>query len=160
MPQNSSSFPSNLFFLVHSLTNFLLDVQLPQKPDPPSKFVRFLQTSLYPNVRHLLWMLPHTYFIEEMVYYYFLYFKTCHRATIGSANLSNEYPEHGLVKDGTPCGDNLVCVNQTCVSIYPHIDQTKCPTNNMDLECFGHGVSDFLSAVLVAIVVVKIKEKI
>lgn len=67
--------------------------------------------------------------------------KTHNRATVGSANLSNEYPEHGLVKDGTPCGDNLVCVNQTCVSIYPHIDQTKCPTNNMDLECFGHGVS-------------------
>ncbi|XP_037027838.1 disintegrin and metalloproteinase domain-containing protein unc-71 [Bradysia coprophila] len=62
------------------------------------------------------------------------------KATVGSANLSNEFPEHGLVKDGTPCGDNLVCVNQTCVSIYPHIDQTKCPTNNMDMECFGHGV--------------------
>lgn len=74
-----------------------------------------------------------------------------HRATVGSANLTNEYPEHGLVKDGTPCGDNLVCVNQTCVSIYPHIDQTKCPTNNMDMECFGHGVSEIFQNKIMAL---------
>lgn len=46
-----------------------------------------------------------------------------------------------LVRDGTPCGDNLICLNQTCTSIFPYIDQTKCPTNHNKLECSGHGVS-------------------
>lgn len=45
----------------------------------------------------------------------------------------------GLVLDGTPCGENLICVNQTCTSVFPHQDKTKCPTNNNDLECSGHG---------------------
>lgn len=50
-------------------------------------------------------------------------------------------PPFGLVRDGTPCGDNLICVNQTCVSIFPYIDQTKCPTNQHNVECYGNGVS-------------------
>ncbi|XP_037919023.1 disintegrin and metalloproteinase domain-containing protein unc-71 isoform X3 [Hermetia illucens] len=53
---------------------------------------------------------------------------------------SNEFPEHGVVKDGTPCGENLICVNRTCVSLFPHIDQTKCPSNKMGYECSDHGV--------------------
>ncbi|XP_055911641.1 disintegrin and metalloproteinase domain-containing protein unc-71 isoform X6 [Eupeodes corollae] len=61
------------------------------------------------------------------------------KATSGQVG-SNEYPEHGLVKDGTPCGDNLICVNQTCVSLFPHIDQTKCPANKQGQECSDHGV--------------------
>lgn len=65
------------------------------------------------------------------------------RATSGQVG-SNSYPEHGLVKDGTPCGDNLICLNQTCVSLFPHVDQTKCPTNKQGQECSEHGVS-FLS---------------
>lgn len=69
-----------------------------------------------------------------------IYILFCDRATSGT-QVSSDFPPHGLVRDGTPCGDNLVCVNQTCVSIYPHIDQTKCPTNNNNLECFGQGVS-------------------
>uniref|UniRef100_A0A182FJR7 Uncharacterized protein n=1 Tax=Anopheles albimanus TaxID=7167 RepID=A0A182FJR7_ANOAL len=48
-------------------------------------------------------------------------------------------PPFGLVRDGTPCGDNLICVNQTCVSIFPYIDQTKCPTNQHNVECYGNG---------------------
>lgn len=51
------------------------------------------------------------------------------------------FPEHGLVLDGTPCGTNLVCVNQTCVSIFPYIDTSKCPTNSANMECSGNGVS-------------------
>ncbi|XP_055712336.1 disintegrin and metalloproteinase domain-containing protein unc-71 isoform X4 [Phlebotomus papatasi] len=54
--------------------------------------------------------------------------------------MSSDLPPHGLVRDGTPCGDNLICVNQTCVSIFPHIDQTKCPSNQNNHECSGHGV--------------------
>lgn len=51
----------------------------------------------------------------------------------------------GLVWDGTPCGENLICLNQTCTSIFPHIDQTKCPSNNNNNECSGHGVSTLYS---------------
>lgn len=65
---------------------------------------------------------------------------TFFRATSGQVG-SNSYPEHGLVKDGTPCGDNLICLNQTCVSLFPHVDQTKCPTNKQGQECSEHGVS-------------------
>ncbi|XP_075969090.1 disintegrin and metalloproteinase domain-containing protein mind-meld isoform X4 [Anticarsia gemmatalis] len=46
----------------------------------------------------------------------------------------------GLVRDGTPCGDNLVCVNQTCTSIFPYLDHTKCPTDHNNNECSGKGV--------------------
>ncbi|XP_064071779.1 disintegrin and metalloproteinase domain-containing protein 22 isoform X2 [Vanessa tameamea] len=54
-------------------------------------------------------------------------------------------PEHseigrlGLVQDGTPCGDNLICVNQTCTSIFPYIDHTKCPTDHNNNECSARG---------------------
>ncbi|XP_020805687.1 uncharacterized protein LOC110182065 isoform X2 [Drosophila serrata] len=61
------------------------------------------------------------------------------KATSGQVG-SNSYPEHGLVKDGTPCGDNLICLNQTCVSLFPHVDQTKCPANKQGQECSEHGV--------------------
>ncbi|KAL1501820.1 hypothetical protein ABEB36_007074 [Hypothenemus hampei] len=48
-------------------------------------------------------------------------------------------PPYGLVRDGTPCGENLVCMNQTCVSIFPYVIQDKCPTNDPTRECSGHG---------------------
>ncbi|XP_050076828.1 uncharacterized protein LOC126563597 isoform X8 [Anopheles maculipalpis] len=60
------------------------------------------------------------------------------KSITGTSTNSNT-PPFGLVRDGTPCGDNLICVNQTCVSIFPYIDQTKCPTNHNNLECSGNG---------------------
>ncbi|KAJ9599237.1 hypothetical protein L9F63_010279, partial [Diploptera punctata] len=61
------------------------------------------------------------------------------KATSGTID-SPEIPDMGLVRDGTPCGENLICVNQTCTSIFPHIDQGRCPSNHNNLECSGHGV--------------------
>lgn len=35
-----------------------------------------------------------------------------------------------------------ICINQTCTSMNPYIDQhTKCPSNHNDMECSSHGVS-------------------
>ncbi|XP_071515149.1 disintegrin and metalloproteinase domain-containing protein unc-71 isoform X3 [Panulirus ornatus] len=45
-----------------------------------------------------------------------------------------------LVHDGTACGEKLICVNQTCESLYPYIEPGHCETNNNALECSGHGV--------------------
>ena len=59
--------------------------------------------------------------------------------------LSYDDSGHGddwsLTRDGTSCGDNLVCINQTCTSIYVFIETGRCMTNNNVLECSGHGVS-------------------
>ncbi|XP_070509632.1 disintegrin and metalloproteinase domain-containing protein 12 isoform X4 [Chironomus tepperi] len=62
------------------------------------------------------------------------------RSTSGTLNELYDFPEHGLVRDGTPCGENLVCVNQTCVSIFPYIDTSKCPVSHNNQECSGNGV--------------------
>lgn len=51
-----------------------------------------------------------------------------------------------LVQDGTACGEKLICVNQTCESLYPYIEPGHCETNNNALECSGHGVSIWLIA--------------
>ncbi|XP_034951684.1 disintegrin and metalloproteinase domain-containing protein 9 isoform X4 [Chelonus insularis] len=51
-----------------------------------------------------------------------------------------EVPGMGLVRDGTSCGENLICINQTCTSVFPHTDMVKCPTNHNNLECSGNGV--------------------
>lgn len=58
---------------------------------------------------------------------------------------SSEFPPYGLVRDGTPCGEQLICINQTCVSLHPFIDQTRCPTNSNNLECYGQGVSKVIN---------------
>ncbi|XP_046650492.1 disintegrin and metalloproteinase domain-containing protein 23-like [Daphnia pulicaria] len=56
--------------------------------------------------------------------------------TVAAADL----PDLGIVRDGTPCGNSLICMNKTCSSFYPHIDRSKCPSNNVALDCSGHGV--------------------
>lgn len=33
-----------------------------------------------------------------------------------------------------------MCVNQTCVSLFPYIDTSKCPVGDNNVECSGHGV--------------------
>ncbi|XP_032457471.1 uncharacterized protein LOC100116487 [Nasonia vitripennis] len=54
-------------------------------------------------------------------------------------------PGLGLVRDGTPCGDNLICINQTCTSQFPHMDVGRCPSNNDNYECSAHGVCNNLN---------------
>ncbi|XP_018317670.1 disintegrin and metalloproteinase domain-containing protein 19 isoform X12 [Mycetomoellerius zeteki] len=61
------------------------------------------------------------------------------KATNGRVE-GSDIPGMGLVRDGTSCGDNLICVNQTCTSLFPYIDQEKCPSNHDDKECSGNGV--------------------
>lgn len=71
-------------------------------------------------------------------------FDVISRTTSGAA-ISSDSTEHGLVRNGSPCGKNLICMNQTCVSLFPYIDQTKCPTNSNNVECYGQGVSQLKS---------------
>ncbi|KAK9501700.1 hypothetical protein O3M35_012376 [Rhynocoris fuscipes] len=60
------------------------------------------------------------------------------KATSGPVD-QPDVPDLGLVRDGTPCGENLICINQTCTSIFPHMD-SSCPTNHNNKECSGNGV--------------------
>ncbi|XP_076169368.1 disintegrin and metalloproteinase domain-containing protein mind-meld isoform X5 [Ptiloglossa arizonensis] len=52
----------------------------------------------------------------------------------------SELPYTGLVRDGTTCGDNLICVNQTCTNFFALLDNEKCPSNHNNNECSGRGV--------------------
>ncbi|XP_076396944.1 disintegrin and metalloproteinase domain-containing protein mind-meld isoform X4 [Megachile rotundata] len=61
------------------------------------------------------------------------------KSTIGKVE-GSEMPLMGLVRDGTSCGDNLICVNQTCTSRFPLVDKERCPSNNNNIECSGNGV--------------------
>ncbi|XP_043512070.1 disintegrin and metalloproteinase domain-containing protein 11-like isoform X10 [Frieseomelitta varia] len=61
------------------------------------------------------------------------------KSTTGKVE-GSEMPGMGLVRDGTSCGDNLICVNQTCMSLYPLIGNEKCPSNHNNNECSGNGV--------------------
>ena len=50
----------------------------------------------------------------------------------------------GLVRDGAKCGDNRICLNQTCKDLGGTKSYTKCPQNNpegggMLQECSGQG---------------------
>uniref|UniRef100_A0A8D8SE29 Disintegrin and metalloproteinase domain-containing protein 11 n=1 Tax=Cacopsylla melanoneura TaxID=428564 RepID=A0A8D8SE29_9HEMI len=51
---------------------------------------------------------------------------------------THRLPVLGLVRDGTPCGEHLICVNQTCTSVFPYMDQGRCPSNNEEV-CSGRG---------------------
>ncbi|XP_045785529.1 disintegrin and metalloproteinase domain-containing protein 22 isoform X1 [Maniola jurtina] len=66
------------------------------------------------------------------------------KATTGPPEYS-EIGRLGLVRDGSPCGDNLICVNQTCTSIFPYIDHTKCPTDHNNNECSAKGICSNLN---------------
>ncbi|GBN02034.1 Disintegrin and metalloproteinase domain-containing protein 28 [Araneus ventricosus] len=46
---------------------------------------------------------------------------------------------HGLVKDGTKCGYQKMCLNQTCSSIR-NIITGKCPLEEFQATCSGHGI--------------------
>ncbi|XP_039296358.1 LOW QUALITY PROTEIN: disintegrin and metalloproteinase domain-containing protein unc-71 [Nilaparvata lugens] len=60
--------------------------------------------------------------------------------TTSGTKKDSDLPPHGLVRDGTPCGENLICVNQSCVSIYPYMDPGHCPSNHKNHECSANGV--------------------
>ena len=51
----------------------------------------------------------------------------------------------GIVKDGVRCGDNMICMNQTCVDLTPMSRHTKCPESipqhgGRPVECSNNGV--------------------
>lgn len=50
----------------------------------------------------------------------------------------------GIVKDGVKCGDNRICMNQTCVDLAPMSRHTKCPESipphgGRPVECSTNG---------------------
>ncbi|GIX84798.1 disintegrin and metalloproteinase domain-containing protein 33 [Caerostris extrusa] len=58
----------------------------------------------------------------------------CKTRTFSSTDL-----QHGLVKDGTKCGYQKLCLNQTCTSIRS-ILSGKCPLEELQATCSGHGI--------------------
>ncbi|XP_050542400.1 disintegrin and metalloproteinase domain-containing protein unc-71 isoform X3 [Daktulosphaira vitifoliae] len=46
--------------------------------------------------------------------------------------------KYSLVQDGTRCGENMICINQTCTRLFVEIG--KCPSNHNNLECSSHGI--------------------
>ncbi|MFH4973934.1 hypothetical protein AB6A40_000643 [Gnathostoma spinigerum] len=45
----------------------------------------------------------------------------------------------GLVFDGTTCGSGKVCVQGNCLPLSQVSPSLRCPTNNLALQCSGHG---------------------
>ncbi|XP_050432862.1 disintegrin and metalloproteinase domain-containing protein unc-71 isoform X2 [Adelges cooleyi] len=60
------------------------------------------------------------------------------KSTSGSKKFS-------LVQDGTPCGENMICINQTCTNMNPFVEHGKCPSNHNSLECSSHGICSNLN---------------
>ncbi|KAG8179956.1 hypothetical protein JTE90_015405 [Oedothorax gibbosus] len=58
---------------------------------------------------------------------------------------SSEDFEQGLVKDGTKCGYQKFCSNQTCTSIKSLVSG-KCPLEEFQSTCSGHGVCTNLNS--------------
>lgn len=46
----------------------------------------------------------------------------------------------GLVDDGTTCGNGRVCMEGTCLPLTQVSPPVHCPSNNLALQCSGHGV--------------------
>jgi hypothetical protein len=49
--------------------------------------------------------------------------------------------DFGMVQDGTSCGQEMICMNQTCISLRPLKTYTRCPVDALNNECSGRGVS-------------------
>ena len=50
-------------------------------------------------------------------------------------------PAVGLVADGTSCGSGSICIDGTCLPLVQVSPPVHCPSNNLALQCSGHGVS-------------------
>ncbi|TKR67593.1 hypothetical protein L596_023722 [Steinernema carpocapsae] len=48
-------------------------------------------------------------------------------------------PLIGLVADGTSCGSGRVCVQGACLPLVQVSPPVHCPSNNLALQCSGHG---------------------
>ncbi|XP_022252961.1 disintegrin and metalloproteinase domain-containing protein 9-like isoform X1 [Limulus polyphemus] len=59
---------------------------------------------------------------------------------ITSGTISKDIPDMGMVADGSKCGENRICINQSCVDVITYRSPGTCPTNNIALNCSGHGV--------------------
>lgn len=69
----------------------------------------------------------------------------CKSTMEGAVDLDGTTRHLGLVRDGTPCGENQICINQTCRNQFPYLDLTKCPSNHENHECSGNGVCNNLN---------------
>lgn len=48
--------------------------------------------------------------------------------------------DDGMVQDGTKCGEEMICMNQTCINTQPMKTYTRCPVDPSNVECSGRGV--------------------
>lgn len=55
-------------------------------------------------------------------------------------NFDGSYGPTAAEYNGAICTFQI-CVNQTCTSRFPFIDNEKCPSNHNNHECSGNGVS-------------------
>lgn len=49
----------------------------------------------------------------------------------------------GLVNDGTSCVKGKICIENVCVPLSQVSPVIHCPSNNLALQCSGHGVIIF-----------------